>query len=134
MDVDNCADQKSRDNIRRPFRFMLFFGIPIVGLLGANFLTAMPLLHATVDIISFAWMGIACLVNALECNRVHCWFTGPWCLLVAMALLAYEFLGIQPARISFAAIVNAGFIIFLLLWFVPELILGRYFRQHPGES
>jgi|SRR5450631_2376868 hypothetical protein len=60
--------------------------------------------------------------------------TGPWCLLVAIALLAYEFLDIRPARITFGDIVNAGFIIFLLLWFVPELILGRYFTRPSRES
>jgi hypothetical protein len=92
-------------------------------------------LRSYVDIISFAWMGIACLVNAFACNRVHCWFTGPWCLLVAFTLLAYELLDLRSARISFAEIVNAGFIIFLVLWFVPELLLGRYFpRGAQGHS
>ena len=132
--MDETAHLKSIDNIRRPFRFIVFFGIPFAGLVGANFLTGMPLLRANVYIVSFAWIGIACLVNALQCNRVHCWFTGPWCLLVAIALFAYEFLDIRPARISFGDIVNAGFIIFLLLWFIPELILGRYLTRHRRES
>jgi hypothetical protein len=132
--MDETAHLKSIDNIRRPFRFMLFFGIPFTGLAGANFITGMPLLRASVDIISFAWIGIACLVNALQCYRVHCWFTGPWCLLVAIGLFAYEFLGIRPARISFADIVNVGAVFFLLLWFVPELILGRYFTRRSRES
>jgi len=74
IEMDETANLKSIDNIRRPFRFMLFFGIPFAGLLGANFLIGMPLLRANVDVISFAWIGIACLVNALQCDRVHCWF------------------------------------------------------------
>lgn len=132
--MDQTARQKSLDNMRRPFRFMLFFGIPILGLLGANLLAAMPVARASIDILSFAWMGIACLVNALKCNRAHCWFTGPWSLLVAIALSAHEFLDVRVAKISFADIVNAGFIIFLLLWFVPELILGKYFARHSTET
>ena len=127
------AHLESIDNIRRPVRFMLFFGIPFAGLVGANFLTRMPLLRADVYIMSFAWIGIACLVNALACNRVHCYFTGPWCLLVAIALLAYQFFDLRLERMSFGLIVNVGFVVFLVLWFVPELILGRYFPRHTAS-
>lgn len=126
--MNEAAHVASNDNIRRPIRFLLFFGIPLAGLAGANFLVGMPLLREIVYISSFAWMGVACLINAFACNRVHCWFTGPWCLLVAIAL-AYRLTDLRAPGISFGLIVNAGFVVFVLLWFIPELVLGRYFRR-----
>ncbi|MDX1432058.1 MAG: hypothetical protein R3286_06375 [Gammaproteobacteria bacterium] len=33
-----------------------------------------------------AWMGVACLANARRCGRVHCHFTGPFFLLMALAI------------------------------------------------
>jgi len=125
--MNEDSDVKSLDNVTRPVRFILFWGIPLAGLLGANFITVMPILRASVDIIAFAWLGIACLFNALQCNRVHCWFTGPWLVLVAIGLFAYEFLDIRPAGISFPDIINMGSVIAVILWFIPELIFGKYF-------
>jgi hypothetical protein len=34
-------------------------------------------------------MGVACIVNALRCGRVHCYLTGPFFLLMALIALSY---------------------------------------------
>jgi|SRR5215470_17272036 len=38
---------------------------------------------------SLAGMGVACLLNASRCGRVHCRFTGPFFILCAMVSLVY---------------------------------------------
>ena len=38
--------------------------------------------------VAFAWSGFGCLVNANSCKRVHCTFTGPLYLLVAILGIA----------------------------------------------
>jgi hypothetical protein len=40
-------------------------------------------------------MGVACLVNAMRCGRVHCYITGPFFLAMAAATLLYG-LGVLP--------------------------------------
>ena len=125
--MNEDSEVKSRDNSTRPIRFIFFWGIPFAGLLGASFITAMPMLRASIYIIAFAWLGIACLFNALQCNRVHCWFTGPWLVLVAIGLFAYEFLDIRPDGISFPGAANGAIVIAAVLRFAPELIFGKYF-------
>ena len=34
--------------------------------------------------LAFAWAGVGCVLNAKSCGRVHCTFTGPLYLLVAL--------------------------------------------------
>jgi hypothetical protein len=71
-------------------------------------------------------MGIACLVNATRCRRLHCFLTGPFFLVLAVLSLlhgldvlymgdnGWEMLGI-------ITMVGGGF-----LWYVPELLFGKY--------
>jgi hypothetical protein len=44
-------------------------------------------------------MGVACIVNALRCGRVHCYLTGPFFLLMAVIALKP-----RPALGSFSAL------------------------------
>jgi len=118
---------QDKDNAHTPRRFFMFWGIPLCGLAAASLLPLMPAVETGLFITSFAWIGIACLVNAMQCSRVHCWFTGPWCLLTALLLLA-DVLAIPGTRqLSFSLIVNVGGAGTVVLWLVPELALGRYF-------
>jgi hypothetical protein len=54
-------------------------------------------MRALLWIPSFALMGIACLVNARGCGRLHCFVTGPLFLIasVATALDALEVVAID---------------------------------------
>ena len=51
------------------------------------------------------FMGVTCLVNARHCGRIHCYFTGPFFLVLAGVALCW----------------------------VPEWILGRY-RSSSNSS
>jgi hypothetical protein len=74
-------------------------------------------------------MGIACLLNASQCGRVHCRFTGPFFILGAAVCLGYG-LGLLPFGpsgwkwIGWVTILGA-----IVLTCIPELILGRYRRN-----
>jgi len=82
---------------------------------------------------SLGVMGILCLLNASRCGRVHCYFTGPFFILGAVASLGYG-LGFLPFGPSgwkwICAIAVVGGI---ALTCIPELILGRY-RRNPPEG
>jgi hypothetical protein len=82
---------------------------------------------------SLAVMGVACLLNASRCGRVHCRFTGPFFILASVASLGYG-LGFLPLGPSGWNWIGVGTIIGALgLTFIPELFLGRY-RQKGSAA
>lgn len=59
---------------------VLFWGLPTVALIvGASWRHGLLLW-----IPAFLVMGAACLANAARCGRVHCYITGPVCMLAAV--------------------------------------------------
>ena len=117
---------KGTDVTRRWSRLLLVYGLPFVVMQLVGNLSNSALAVASTWAVGFAVMGTACLVNALRCGRVHCWFTGPWFLLAAvLTVLRY----LEVIRISWSTILNAGLLGALLLFFVSENIWGRYFGE-----
>jgi len=71
-------------------------------------------------------MGIACIVNALRCGRIHCYVTGPFFFLMALAALFYglgilHFGGNGWNLLGLIALIGT-----IALWYLPEMFLGRY--------
>ena len=67
-------------------------------------------------------MAAGCLVNALRCGRMHCYFTGPFLILVGLASLSYGFgeLPLGSSGWNWLGEVTLGGAV--LLGFVPELL------------
>ncbi|MBD3624426.1 MAG: hypothetical protein HUJ24_03405 [Rhodobacteraceae bacterium] len=42
-------------------------------------------------VAALVWMGGACLWNARRCRRRHCYWTGPFILLMTLPVLAYGY-------------------------------------------
>lgn len=82
--------------------------------------------------VVLTFMGIACVLNARRCGRVHCYFSGPLFLLLAGAGLLYA-LGALPlgprgwSTLSMALVIGSA--VFIC---VPEWILGRYRMRRPA--
>lgn len=83
--------------------------------------------------ISLAWMGLACLLNARRCGRRHCYFTGPFFLVMALVAGLYGAEALELGPNGWQYIGNITVIGGLLLCCIPELIWGRY-RQGPGSG
>lgn len=79
--------------------------------------------------LALALMGGACLINARRCGRRHCYFTGPFFLLMGMASLAYGLgwlpLGPHGWRYLGEVLVSGG----SALLFGPDWIWGRYRQE-----
>ena len=74
------------------------------------------------------WMGGACLANARRCRRTHCWFTGPFFIVMAVVVVAYAIgaLDLGPNGWNIlGAVTLAGAI---GLWWASERVLGRFTR------
>lgn len=112
------------DWVARPRTFFVAWGLPTVVLLVGIFLD--PTVRTFLWTAGLAWMGLECLANASRCGRTHCYFTGPFLLLTAVASLLHEFeivwLG-PDGWIWLGITVAVGG---ALLWWVPEHVLGRF--------
>ncbi len=84
--------------------------------------------------LSLVVMGGACLINARSCGRMHCYFTGPFFLLLAVASLSYglRLLPLGPDGWEYLGgilLVGGG-----LLSFMPEWLWGRYRQAQTGAE
>jgi len=90
MNRSNCANQ---DLVGSKLVWLVWWFPTALIVLGAF----LPVARAAIWIPCFALMGLACLVNARRCGRLHCHITGPLFLLagVATALDAFAIASID---------------------------------------
>jgi hypothetical protein len=83
--------------------------------------------------VGLVWLASLCLLNFARCRRVHCAFTGPFFLALAVvALLA----GLKILAFGNNAWNLLGLIALLgglALTFAPEFVWGRYWHRAFGE-
>lgn len=122
-----------RDLARSKQRILLWW-LPIGAIIGMEILIMLEILPGSRWLFNGVWflallvMGAACLLNALRCRRVHCWFTGPWMLLMSLAMLLSMF-HLLPGDPNPGLLANVAALGALLLWLLPELVFGRYFGE-----
>jgi len=75
------------------------------------------------------WLAVMCFWNSARCRRVHCIFTGPFFLAMAVVTLLVGFgvfsLGANTWNLLSAVILIGG----IVLCCGPELIWGRYWAE-----
>ena len=108
-----------KDFTRRSIAWLLW-GLPAAALILGSFVASVPRMLLWTS--AFAVAGVACLVNAAQCGRVHCYITGPLYLLAAVAtwLAGMEFVPLRASWIGGAVIGGT------VLAYVPEWVRGRY--------
>ena len=129
--AENACGQ-ARDWVGDFRSYALAWGLPTVALVVTVF--APPPVRTLVWPISLVWMGAACLANARRCGRTHCHLTGPFFLVMAMAVLSYG-VGLLPLGPRgwtwLGATIAAGT---ALLWPVSEALVGRYLGRRARLS
>ncbi len=125
---ENCPPRTPKDWASGA-RGLLIWGVPVAILMLGSFLPVRYLVILWPIVLTF--MGVACLLNARSCGRLHCYFTGPFLLAMAAAALLYG-LGVLPLGRhgwnTLSLILLAGGI---GLGCGPELFFGRY-RQRSA--
>lgn len=118
---DSSCMKATRADWASGLRGCLTWGIPAVVLIISplqDFVIVWPIVLTV--------MGLACLLNARRCGRIHCYVTGPFFLLLALVGLLHG-LDVMPlgargwSKLSIALVV--GSVIFIC---VPEWLFGRY--------
>ncbi len=120
----------TRDLARSRRGLLLGWGLPI-GLLVLPSLVSMPLWLAVACLAGgYAWMGVACLVNARHCGRRHCFLTGPLFLIasVVILLIGIGVIDWGPRGLLYAVWGAAALV---PLAFIPEWLWGAYRPSRP---
>ena len=122
---------KTRDLTDSALSSFLFWKLPAVLVVGVALLDVGSVGQALVWAPSLAIGGAACIANILRCRRVHCYFTGPFFLLMAAVSLLYG-VGALPLGeegwtwIEFVTLIGA-----ITLAYLPEVVWGRYWAPRP---
>ncbi|HEY3886973.1 MAG TPA: hypothetical protein VGL73_00250 [Caulobacteraceae bacterium] len=134
MTTTAAPTARPRDILASRWRTAMFYGLPSLVIFASGMTIHSNLV--TLDIespwrgaiwaVSMGVMAAACLVNTLRCGRMHCYFTGPFLTVMALASLGYG-LGALPLGPSGWNIIGTTTLVgaVVLIW-LPEALLGRY--------
>jgi hypothetical protein len=104
---------------------VLAYGLPIAAIMA----TGNPAIgngwRTAVWTVACLVMGGACLLNAVRCGRIHCYFTAPFFLAMAGVTVLFG-AGMLPLANGWNAIGLTLLVGGVLLTFGPEPIFGKY--------
>ncbi len=114
-----------RDLVSNRYTFTILWGIPILALFCSTLLENTVLI-TWVWVVSLLWMGVACLVNAKKCRRMHCFYTDPFFILMAIVSLFYGYRFIELGNNGWNWLGGITVIGGILIWNFSESIFGKY--------
>jgi hypothetical protein len=125
-----------RDILSSRWRIFLLYWLPAIAIVVAGAPAISNGWRTVVWTIALITMSGACMVNALRGRRVHCYVTGPFFLLMALAALFYSVAILHLGRNGWNLLGLIGLIGTIALWYLPEMFWGRYRkgRAGPGNS
>lgn len=129
--ADRCSVPDQRDLTGRRLEGFVLWQLPLIVFV-AGMLVG-PIWRTALWTAALAVAGTACVANAARCGRLHCFFTGPFYLLVAVATLTYGLGVLPPGPRGWGWI---GLVVALgncFFGYVPEWIWGKYVtRARPA--
>ena len=126
----NSTTCRSRDILSSRRRVLILYWLPASAIVVAGAPAISSGWRTVVWTVALATMGMACVVNALLCGRVHCYLTGPFFLLMALVALSY---GLGILRLGGNGWNLLGLIALIgtiALWYLPEMFLGKYRQRN----
>ena len=130
-DATTC---ESRDILSSRWLVFTLYWLPAIAILAVGPLPISNGWRAVVWAVALAILGMACIVNALRCGRVHCYITGPFFLLMAPAALVYGLGILHFGGNGWNLLGLIGLIGTIACWYVPEMFLGKYRKGRAGDS
>lgn len=84
--MSNSQMRPGKDWVGSVGSYGLVWGLPLSAM-AASLFADVPA-RTAIWTAALVWMGTACLLNARQCGRTHCRFTGPFYLVMVMPVLA----------------------------------------------
>jgi hypothetical protein len=116
----------TRDFVRDRRASLLIWGLPALVMIGTGPLGFSPELQGAIWAASLSVFGFGCLANARRCGHLHCFFTGPVFLAMALVSLAHGFGVISLGSTGWAWIGGITLVGACALTILPERIWGQY--------
>jgi len=120
----NAIIQPSRDWLGSRGSSVLAWWIPHAAILAGLFVPT-PI-RVVIWTIALIWMGAACILNARQCGRTHCRYTGPYYLAMIAPVLV---LGSGVVSAEIYGWIVLGVIIVggsKLIWWTTERTWGKF--------
>ena len=130
-DTTTC---ESRDILSSRRRVFVLYWLPAISIVVAGAPAISNGWRTVVWVVALAIMGAACIVNALRCGRVHCYITGPFFLLMALAALLYGLGILHFGGNGWNLLGLIGLIGTIAFWYLPEMFLGKYRKGRAGDG
>jgi hypothetical protein len=130
-DTTTC---ESRDILSSRRRVFVLYWLPAIAIVVAGAPAISNGWRTVVWVVALAIMGAACIVNALRCGRVHCYITGPFFLLMALAALLYGLGILHFGSNGWNLLGLIGLIGTIAFWYLPEMFLGKYWKGRAGDG
>lgn len=125
---------ESRDLLRSGGTALAIYWLPAMAIVGSGFFAIPALWRGALWAVALGTMGTGCVVNALQCRRVHCYVTGPFLLLGAIVALLYGLGVISPGKYGWNALALVLLAGTPILYYVPERIFGTYRGERAFET
>ncbi len=117
---------KRSDILSKPLLSFLLYCLPVIASVASGSAPISRGWRTAIWTASLAVMGGACIANASRCGRIHCYLTGPFFLLAALATLLYGIRVIPLGANGWNLIGMAVLIGAIVLGCLPELLFGKY--------
>ena len=126
----------TRDFVRDRKASFLLWRLPALVMVVVAFLDIGLQATGTVWALCLSVFGFGCVSNAMRCGRLHCYFTGPFFLVMAVASLLHGFDWISLGSLGWLWIGLVTLVGGIGLTVVPERIWGQYAGGGgaPGQS
>ena len=119
-----------RDFVNQRRASFLLWGAPALVMAGTAFVSMGDVPRGVVWAACLSVFGFGCLANALRCGRRHCFVTGPFCLIMALASLLVGF-GVLSLPWGWLGLTTLLGVVVLTL--VPDRTWGKYVGgEKPG--
>jgi hypothetical protein len=126
----NATTCKSRDILSSRWRVFMLYWLPAIAVVVAGVPAISSGWRTVVWTVALGTMGMACIVNALRCGRVHCYLTGPFFLLMALIALSYGLGMLHLGGNGWNLLGLITLIGTVALWYLPEMFLGKYRQRN----
>jgi peptidoglycan/LPS O-acetylase OafA/YrhL len=130
--MGSCKSSEESDLLSSRWAMLLLWAVPWVSII----ITANndDLIRTFVWTLGFGVMGVACLINARRCGRLHCFYTTPLFFLAALASLLYGVHILPLGRYGWDWILGVTVAGSLIACCVLERIVGKYPRKDSSLS
>ena len=122
---------KNRDLTSDRLRAFLLWGVPHICFFMGIFTN--PAFRTILWSSSLFIMGTACLINAFRCGRFHCYFTGPFYLLMAALSLLYGLGFLEFGALGWVWIGVIVVVVAPILIGLPERLYGKYVIENDDK-